>query len=90
MESVVCSVIFGIVRDLNGNSVTQARVYFTDGPVPWSDIATLTDSDGTFSLSAPSAGTYEIECVADGFIPTVATVKVTGDKETHLEIYLST
>jgi hypothetical protein len=86
----VCKVISGIVRDLHGNPVAQARVYFTDGPVPWSDIATLTDSDGAFSLSAPSAGTYEIECVADGFMPTAARVTVTGDKEIHLEIWLRT
>jgi hypothetical protein len=80
--------ISGIVRDSRGNPVAQARVYFTGGPEPWPDIAALTDNNGTFSLSAPSPGTYTIECVAEGFAPVVATVTVTGDQEVRLDITL--
>jgi len=80
--------IFGIVRDPHGNPVAQARVYFTGGPGSWPDIAALTDSHGAFSLSAPSAGTYNIECVAEGFVPATATVAVTEGQELHLDIWL--
>jgi len=81
-------VIWGTVRDAQGNPVAHARVYFTAGPVPLPDIAVLTDTRGAFSLSAPSPGTYEIGGAADGFAPTSVTVKVTPDRETQVEIVL--
>jgi len=71
-------VISGVVSDASGRPVPQARVYFIDGPASLPDIAALTDSTGTFSLSAPVAGTYSIECQANGFIPDRAIVHLEG------------
>lgn len=68
------SVIYGVVKDSNGNPISQARVSFVAGPVPFPDIAALTDSKGTFALSAPVAGEYTIQVVADEFI--IETVKI--------------
>ena len=84
------NVISGVVRDSNGNPIAQARVYFTNGPVPLPDIAALTNKNGAFSLSAPVAGSYTIACAAEGFAPTVVTVAVSDNKDTHLEIRLRT
>ena len=84
------NVISGVVRDSHGNPIAQARVYFTNGPVPLPDIAALTNKDGAFSLSAPVAGSYTIACAAEGFSPTVVTAAVADNKETHLEIRLRT
>lgn len=84
----VPNVISGIVRNPRGEPVAQARVYFIGGPVPLPDIAALTDSGGAFSLSAPTPGTYHIECAVEGFAPTVATVAVTEGQEVQLEIWL--
>jgi hypothetical protein len=51
------SLIFGTVRATAGQVITQASVYFVSGPVSLPDIATLTDGQGKFVLSAPVAGT---------------------------------
>ena len=78
------SLVSGVVRDPGGKPVSDARVYFTAGPVALPDIAALTDSNGAYSLSVPAAGTYSIECVADGFAPESATVAVaSGQKVGH-------
>jgi len=82
------SVISGVVRDPQGQSVTEARVYFIAGPAPFPEIAALTDSSGKFSLSAPAAGIYQIECAADGFASTVVTVNVTSGQDAQVEIRL--
>ena len=82
------SVITGVVRDPHGRPVAQARVYFTDGPVPLPDIAALTDSAGAFSLAAPVPGTYRIECRVDGFAPAAITVRVAGGQTIHQELRL--
>lgn len=82
------SVISGIVRDSAGRPVAQARVYFTDGPVPFPDIAVLTDSAGAFSLAAPAPGSYRIECQAEGFQPVATTVTVTGGRPLFQEFRL--
>ncbi len=82
------NVISGVVRDSHGNPLAQARVYFTNGPVPLPDIAALTNKDGAFSLSAPVAGSYTIACAAEGFAPTEVTVAIADSKEAHLEIRL--
>ena len=83
------NVVSGVVRGPQNNPVAQARVYFTRGPGPIPEIAALTDDRGHFSLTAPSAGTYTLECVAEGFTPAVATVSVRSGQETFLEITLS-
>jgi len=82
------SVIIGVVRDPQGRPVAQARVYFTDGPVPLPEIAALTDSAGAFSLTAPAPGTYRIECQVDGFAPAAITVSVAGGRTIHQELRL--
>ena len=82
------AVISGIVRDPSGKPVTDARVYFAKGPMPLPDIAALTNSNGAFSLSAPSAGTYSIECNASGFAPIAATVTVASGQKVQLDIGL--
>jgi carboxypeptidase family protein len=84
------SVISGIVKESNGNPISQARVSFIAGPGPFPDIAALTDSKGTFALSAPIEGEYIIQVVADEFI--TETVKVTIENNTqkkNIEITLS-
>ncbi len=63
------SMISGVVRDASGEPVRDARVYFTNSPVPLPDIAALTNDEGEYSLTAPAAGTYKIGCTADGFAP---------------------
>lgn len=82
------SVITGVVRDPTGQPVPQARVYFTDGPVPLPEIAALTDRAGAFSLTAPAPGTYRIECRVDGFASTAITVSVAGGRTIHQELRL--
>ncbi len=82
------SVISGVVRDSNGKPVADARVYFTDSPSAMPDIAALTDSSGTYSLSVPSKGTYSLECNADGFAPKAATVTVASDQKVNVDIKL--
>jgi hypothetical protein len=84
----MANLVSGTVRDPRGNPVAQARVYFTSGPVSLPDIAALTNSDGAFSLSAPTAGTYHIECTAEGFARGAAIVTVTAGQNARLEIWL--
>jgi hypothetical protein len=66
--------IAGLVRDESGAPIKDARVYFTQAPVPVPDVAALTGADGTFSLTAPVDGTYTLECNAEGFSAARATV----------------
>ncbi len=81
-------VISGVVRDPRDKPVANARVYFTEGPVPLPEIAALTDDRGTFSLTAPAAGTYKIACAADGFATQKTTVIVKSGQEVKPEIRL--
>ena len=63
------AIVNGIVRDASGAPVDGARVLFADGPGALPDVAALTGAGGQFTLSAPVAGTYRIQCVADGRAP---------------------
>jgi hypothetical protein len=83
------SLIFGVVKDPNGNPVLNARVSFTAGPVPLPDIAALTDTMGSFTLSAPAPGEYVIEVVSDEFVKKREKINVENNQEKHLEIALS-
>ena len=74
------SVVSGVVREPGGKPVSDARVYFTAGPAALPDIAVLTNIDGAYALSAPVAGRYIIDCVADGFAPESATITVASGK----------
>jgi hypothetical protein len=77
MTSLRPAVIRGTVLTSVGEPLGGARVFFVRGPVPLPDIAALTADDGSFSLSAPAAGDYEIGASADGFASSSATVHVT-------------
>ena len=68
--------ITGTVRDLKGRAVAGARISFVESPIPLPDIAALTAANGTFSLTAPVAGTYCIACHADGFASQSCTITV--------------
>lgn len=62
--------------------VSEARVLFTSAPVPLPDIAALTDSDGRFSLHAPSPGEYVLACHAEGLDPVTVPLEVPADSGT--------
>lgn len=79
-------VIHGTVRGPDGSPIPQARAYFVSGPEPFPDIAALTDAEGRFTLSAPSAGAYSIECAAEGFAPEALTLDLEGEEERRIEI----
>ena len=66
--------IAGVVRDDSGAPIEGARVYFTDTPAPVPDVAALTNADGSFALTMPVDGTYKLECRAEGFAATRATI----------------
>jgi hypothetical protein len=70
------AVIRGTVLAGSGEPLSGARVYFVSGPVPLPDIAALTAEDGSFVLSAPAAGEYQIGAAADGFVPSAVTARV--------------
>lgn len=82
------TVISGVVRGPDGKPVSNARVYFTDGPVPFPEIAALTDEGGKFSLTAPAPGEYVVSSAADDFAGKSSTVKVTGGKPVRLNFKL--
>ncbi|MGH9873642.1 MAG: carboxypeptidase-like regulatory domain-containing protein [Pyrinomonadaceae bacterium] len=82
------SVISGVVRSPDGKPVSNARVYFTAGPVPLPEIAALTDESGAFSLTAPAPGEYVVESAADEFGAKSSKVKVKGGEPVRLEIKL--
>ena len=81
--------IFGEVKDDNGNPISEARVSFVEGPVPLTDIAALTDNNGKFVLSAPTAGDYTIEVVSEGFAPESVGVSTGTNLELRVMIQLS-
>ena len=85
----ITSVIFGVVRDDNGNPVAEARVSFLAGPVPLPDIAALTDIDGSFALSAPGAGEYVIAVNIEQFVRKELKITLESNKEKHVAINLS-
>ena len=81
-------VIRGTVRDPAGLPVPGARAYFVGGPSAFPDVAALTDERGGFALSAPSRGTYELECSADGFAPRRIAIAVPEATEDGVDIRL--
>lgn len=83
------SVIFGVVRDDNGNPVSEARVSFLAGPVPLPDIAAFTDIDGSFALSAPGAGEYVIAVNIEQFVRKELKITLESNEEKHVAINLS-
>ena len=82
------TVISGVVRGSDGKPVSNARVYFTAGPVPLPEIAAVTDSRGEFSLTAPAPGEYVIESADDKFGSRSSKVKVKGGEQVRLNLQL--
>jgi hypothetical protein len=78
--------ISGVVRDTAGSPVPNARLYFVSGPAALPDIATLSDSNGKFSLTAPAAGTYTIECSADNYVAAQLSVSVPSAPEIEFRL----
>lgn len=69
--------ITGVVHDASGAPVTGAHILFSDGPQPLPDIAALTDTEGRFSLGAPTAGEYTLLCRADPVMGPSGTAEAT-------------
>ncbi len=81
--------VSGIVVDTNGRGVAGGRLFFTSAPQAVPDVAAVTSSDGSFTLTAPRKGAYTIECVADGFRRTTVNVNIAQGDVTNVEIRLA-
>lgn len=57
--------VHGQVVDALGHPVAQARVGWVDGPVPLPEVMALSDAQGHFTLVAPVAGAYQLQCSSD-------------------------
>ena len=82
------ALVSGVVSGPDGEPVGEARVYFAGGPAPLPDIAALTGPDGSFTLSVPAPGTYELECSADGYTSSRGSVEADGE-EARLDFCLA-
>ena len=78
--------ISGVVRDGTGRPVGNARVYITDGPEPFPDIAGLTADDGSFHLFVASKGTYTLGCSAEELGSTSVVADVRSDHDAMVDI----
>jgi hypothetical protein len=74
------ALISGKVVDEQGQPVAGARVMFTSSPVPVPDIALMTGEDGSFTLSVPANGSYEILTMTDEQGQGKAAVEVSGER----------
>lgn len=81
--------ISGNVKDDAGNPISEARVSFVGGPVPLTDISALTDTSGSFVLSAPVAGEYRVEVVSEGFITKCVKISAGNFSRKQIEIQLT-
>jgi hypothetical protein len=70
------AVVSGRVLDARGQPVSGARVFVRKAPGQVPDIALLTGEDGSFTLSLPTWGRYELACSSDVLGTTSATVEV--------------
>jgi len=59
---------------------------FAGGPGALPDVAALTGAGGEFTLSAPVAGTYRIQCVADDRAPVDVEVTVKPGESKKVEV----
>lgn len=80
--------VAGVVKDPTGKPVAGARVYFTSGPGGFPDIAGLTDEHGAFTLTAHGAGSYQLECAAEGYATASVTVAVRSGQDARVAILL--
>lgn len=65
-----------------------ARVLFTCAPAPLPDVAALTGEDGSFTLSAPTSGGYELAVHADGFVPAFVRCELSAADAKPLRVIL--
>lgn len=79
--------ISGKVVDEQGKPVAWARVMFSRSPGEVQDIAMMTSDDGSFTLSVPENGSYEILIASDEGGEAKAAVEVTGERN-HVEMRL--
>lgn len=82
------SVISGTVRGPDSKPVAGARVYFTEGPVSFPEIAAITDEGGAYSLTAPAPGKWAVACATDDFATKTSSVSVSGGKPVRLDFQL--
>lgn len=80
------AVVAGVVRTAAGHPVAEARVWFSHGPVPLPDIATLTDERGRFALTAPAPGAYELTIAVDDLVATRRLAIAPGQARADLDI----
>jgi Carboxypeptidase regulatory-like domain len=78
--------ISGVVQDRTGRPVECARVYLTDGPKPFPDIAALTADDGSFGLFVATDGTYTLGCTAEGLGSTSVVVTIRSNEDSMVDI----
>lgn len=80
--------IVGVVRDRTGAPVAGAVVSLAAGPVPLPDIAALTADDGSFRVTAPVPGAYELACHLPSGQRVATTVDIAADnaREVPVEI----
>jgi hypothetical protein len=71
--------IRGTVTDVDGTPIEWAAVWFAGGDHPTQDIAAVTDASGSFTLTAPAAGSYRLGCNAAGHDGVEIDVEVTAD-----------
>jgi hypothetical protein len=88
MTSTKPGLIRGVVLTAGGRPVAGARVFFRSGPGSLPDIAALTGNDGTFALTAPLAGTYEVAAADDDAEPASATVSLTTGETAAVTLHL--
>lgn len=74
------ALISGKVVDEQGQPVAGARVMFASSPVPLPDIALQTAEDGSFTLSVPANGSYEILTMTDEHGQRKTAVEVSSDR----------
>jgi hypothetical protein len=78
--------ISGRVVDAEGKPVVEARVMFSRSPVPLPDIALMTGEDGSFTLSVPANGSYEILAMSDEQGQGTVTVDITSDRDVEVHV----
>lgn len=81
-------IISGKVHDERGKPIADARIYFSAGPVPFPEIVSLTNEDGSFLLTAPLPGRYVVECVTEKFAPHSSVVTVAQSQTVYVDIEL--
>ena len=72
----------GVVRD----AATDAPIPDTEIVLTGTELATVTDADGAFTLADAPPGTYRITANAAGFTPYAETIDVTADRSVEIAL----